>query len=105
MSNIQIIRLISGEEIIADVSYRSADGVYVLKEPLVLMFGQGNAPGKVGISLAPWMPYRDTQFDVEVRKEGVLMLPMKPCQDLLNSYQQIFSKLLTPTTPKLIVTG
>jgi hypothetical protein len=50
MSDVQIVRLVTGEEVVAKVSY--AKGFYTLTDPILLV-----AAGEGKIGMVPYIPY------------------------------------------------
>ena len=90
MSEIQIVRLQTGEEIIAKVEV--SDDSYFLKNPaIILPAGQG----KVG--LAPYLPYCEISEDgLEIDKKFVMFVST-PVSEFMNQYSTAFgSGLLVP---------
>ena len=103
--NIQIVRLNSGEEVIADVVRNGEDGsvprnrrTVTLKKPaLILPTGQGS------IGLMPWMPYVDISDGITI-KESFIPFMVKPHDELINEYNTAFGNgLVVP--PKQSISG
>ena len=93
--NIQIVRLNSGEEVLADVEEKE-NSVLIKKPALILPTGQGS------IGLMPWMPYSDTEDGIEIKTSFVAFI-VKPHDELMNEYSTAFgSGLVVP--PKQAVT-
>jgi hypothetical protein len=94
--NIQIVRLNSGEEILADVEVKD-DSVIVKKPSLILPTGQGS------IGLMPWMPYTDVPDGIEI-KNSFVAFTVKPHDELINEYNTAFGNgLVIP--PKQSISG
>jgi len=95
MANIKIVRISTGEELIADV--KEADGKIILTDVAILIPTQQNQLG-----LAPFMAYSDASkgFDINT---SMVMFMVDPVQDLQNQYQQMFSKIVTPSNEKKII--
>ena len=89
MSEIKILRLTSGEQLISKVTEKM-EGGYTLKNPAMLVpAGQGQ------LGLAPWMPYADTD-NLEIPEREVSFV-VDPVTDLANEYSQAFgSGLVVP---------
>ena len=97
MSDVKIVRMTSGEQLLSKVTEKM-EGGYTLKNPaLMIPHGQGQ------LGLAPWMPYADTSsFDVPASEVSFVV---DPVTDLLNEYSQAFGsglvvpdkKVATPT--------
>ena len=86
MSNVKIVRLMTGEELIGAVS-TSPDGDVVVKDVAqVQMVPLQN--GNVTVAMMPFAPYaEDEQFTLN--KEHVTML-YRPSVELLNKYNSMF---------------
>lgn len=104
MSNIKIVRLATGEELICEVTHLKhtpqTDGAaYILKDVAILIPTQQNSLG-----LAPFMAYSDASKGMEIDPKFVMFV-VDPVQDLKNQYQQMFSKIMTPESSdkKLII--
>ncbi len=89
MSEIKILRMTSGEEIIAKATEKM-EGGWTLKKPAILIpHGQGQ------LALAPWMPYADVK-EMNIPQEHIVFV-VEPVEDLQNEYNQAFgSGLVVP---------
>ena len=90
MSDIQIVRLTSGEELIADVITQT-DG-YLLSDIAILIPTQQNQLG-----LAPFMAYGVPKDGIFFKNEHIMFL-IEPVDGLRQQYQTMFGKVITPTT-------
>ena len=90
MSDIQIVRLTSGEELIADVTIQT-DG-YLLSDVAILIPTQQNQLG-----LAPFMAYGIPKDGIFFKNEHIMFL-IEPVDGLRQQYQTMFGKVITPTT-------
>ena len=93
-SEIKIMRLVTGEEIICDVSTESSSRygvVYNIKDVAILIPTESNSLG-----LAPFVPYSTASVDGITLAEKDVMFVTKPINDLRKQYQNMFSKLMTP---------
>ena len=93
-SEIKIMRLVTGEEIICDVSTESSSRygvVYNIKDVAILIPTEANQLG-----LAPFVPYSTASVDGITLAEKDVMFVTKPVDDLRKQYQNMFSKLMTP---------
>lgn len=94
MSDIKIVRLSTGEELIATV--KVSDTSINLQDVAILIPTQQNSLG-----LAPFMAYSDAAKGMDVDNKFV-MFTVDPVQDLKAQYQQMFNKVLTPES-KIII--
>lgn len=81
----KVFKMINGEELIGDVTSGSEIG-YFLDNPATIMVQQ-NEEGKVGVGLAPYMPYVEGKvfiFKTAIAAEG------EPEPKMAKEYSRIF---------------
>ena len=99
MSNVQLIGLVSGEQIIAKIEL--IENVYSIKNPAIIV-----PVGKGELALAPWLPYTTVdQTGVQINKDRIMFV-LTPQPELANNYNTSFGNgLILPDkkveTPKL----
>ena len=92
MSEVRIVRMSTGEDIIAGTD-KGVDAI-TLNKPFVIIPMQAQ-PGKpVQLMMTPYMPY-SADDKVEVSKDKVVTI-VKPKDDILKSYQANISQIITP---------
>jgi hypothetical protein len=97
--NVKLIRMASGEDVIADLHEDLTD-IIVISNPIVLV-----PAGNGQIAFAPWSPALDPdQKEVEVNRRFVVYIAeVNP--EILDNYKQMFSKIVTPSSAsKKIIT-
>tara|TARA_Y100001938_G_C7817481_1_gene294949 strand:+ start:223 stop:549 length:327 start_codon:yes stop_codon:yes gene_type:complete len=95
---IMIVRLTTGEEVLAKVT--ETDGTYTLKNPAILV-----PTGEGKIAIAPWCFYSDEPDGINVR-DSFVVFTAKPENELRNQYSSAFgSGLVVPETPKVAGVG
>lgn len=82
MANIKCLKLISGDEIIADID-EGIEGLVILKKPLQIMMIP-NQNNQFGIGLAPFCPY--AKDDVVPLRSGAILSIFDPETGMLNEY-------------------
>lgn len=82
MSNIKCLKLISGDEVIADID-EGIEGLVILKKPLQIMMIP-NQNNQFGIGLAPFCPY--AKDDVVPLRSGAILSIFDPEIGMLNEY-------------------
>ena len=102
MSKIQIVRLTSGEELIAKTEETKT--TVTLKKPAILI-----PAGKDQLAFGQWLPYADIKDGIEISKEYVVFV-VTPMDEMEQQYEQAFgSGLVVPqakiATPGLKFTG
>jgi hypothetical protein len=93
MSDIKVVRLISGEELVCEVSYYGDlnDEFLTLRDIAILIPTDQHSLG-----LAQYLSYTMADVDgLTVRKSQVLFTA-RPTEGLMNKYQEMFSKIMTP---------
>ena len=97
MSTTKLIRLVSGEEIIAKVVEESGQGFQIEKPAILLPAGQGR------LALVPWLPYGEAE--AMFLPEKIVAFSILPKKDLSNEYMNMTSGLVVPegkvAAPKL----
>ena len=101
MSSIQLIALVTGEQIIAKVEL--VGDIYTIKNPAIIV-----PVGKGELALAPWLPYTTVdQTGVSIHKDRITFT-LTPQPDLSNQYNTTFGNGLvlpdkTVEAPKLVL--
>ena len=96
-SEIKILRLSTGEDVIAKVG-ENDQGISLNKAFVIIP--QQIAPGKpVQLMMTPWMPYSHDKT-ITVDKDKVITI-YKPKDDILKSYQQNTSSIISGQKPSL----
>ena len=93
---IKLLRLVSGEELIAEVANSSEDS-YTLKDAIVMI-----PAGEGRIGFMPFLPYTEAKDGISIRKQDVMFV-VDPIEDLIDQFRQARSGIATP--PKGIITG
>jgi|GEM_PF-3313416 hypothetical protein len=92
MKNVMVIRLQTGEDIIAEVSEENGD-VIMLKNAFVIIPMQSKPGQPVQLMMTPYMPYSaDDVISIAIDK---IVTQVKPKKDILNSYQLNTSSIIT----------
>ena len=87
MSDIKIVRLATGEELICTVS--GGPDHYTLKDVAILIPTQQNSLG-----LAPFMAYSEASNGITVASNFVMFI-VDPVAELKAQYQNMFGKVIT----------
>lgn len=95
MSDIKIVRLSTGEELICEVSTLESNE-YTFKDVAILIPTQQNSLG-----LAPFMAYSDVEKGMKIEKRFVMFM-VDPVENLVNQYKNMFGKVLTQSK-KIII--
>ena len=102
MATIKIVRLTSGEELICNVitDARTEDGQNAIRveDVAILIPTQSNSLG-----LAPFMAYSNASTDGLIIKHDHIMFTADPVDGLQKQYENMFSKIITPSPQKIIV--
>ena len=89
MSEVNILRLTTGEELIAKIE-SNTDTQYSLSDVMIIIPTRENS-----IGLVPFMPYSNCQQEgLQVNKSNVMFI-LSPHKDLLSRYNEITSNIIT----------
>ena len=89
MMNVKLLRLKSGEDIIADVTLVDTEDTIKVTNPAVIMpMGQQQQGGQMSMGFGPWAPFAEEK-EFEIPRDWLVYLST-PSKDLFNSYQQMF---------------
>ena len=91
MKNIQLIRLTSGEEIIADVDLNGIDTDTIIMKDAIVLIPAGE--GKIGFM--PFMPYTKAKDGIEVDLKFVMFM-VEPVEDLIKQHRAATSEIELP---------
>ena len=97
MIDVKLIRIVTGEEIIAEVLSETDDTITVQNGLVVL-------PSAQGVGFAPWATVisKDEQEITMSKKHVVYVVATQ--EDVANKYNEMFgSKVIVPESKKLIV--
>ena len=89
--NIQLLRLSSGEELIADVDLNGIDTDTVIVKDAIVLIPAGE--GKIGFM--PFMPYTKAKDGVNIRKQDI-MFEVDPIEDLVEQHRNATSEVALP---------
>ena len=97
MINVKLIRIVTGEEIIAEVVSENEDTITVKNGLIVL-------PNANGVGFAQWATVIDTDNPDVIMKQQHIVYVVAVQEDVAKKYNEMFgSKLVTPSSKKLIV--
>ena len=93
------MKLLSGDEIIADID-ETIDGLVILKKPLQIMMIP-NQNNQFGIGLAPFCPY--AKNEVVPLRAGAVITVFEPDTGMLNEYNTRCGSGLVVPESKIII--
>lgn len=93
MNDIELIKTINGEEIIATIVSETSDCL-VLKDTVTVAY-HPTGDGKMSAGFAPHMPY--SEGNLTMHKTAVAFRA-EVKQDMLNEYKRIFGGIITPSS-------
>ena len=95
MSDIKIVRISTGEELLCTVDSGNKDHL-TLSDVAILIPTEANSLG-----LAPFMAYSDAKDGMEIPRSYIMFM-VDPVETLKKQYQTMFSKIITNES-KLII--
>ena len=88
MMNVKLLRLKSGEDVIADVTLVDTEDTIKLENPAMLMPTGQSQGGQVQMGFGPWAPFSDDK-EFEIPRDWLVYIST-PNKDLLNQYNSVF---------------
>ena len=86
--NVKLLRLKSGEDVIADVTLVDTEHTIKLENPAILMPMGDPKGGQMQMGFGPWAPFSD-QKEFEIPRDWLVFIST-PGKDLLNQYNSMF---------------
>ena len=105
MADIKFLRLISGEELIAEIAKQNAEFVTLKDQVAVIVrMDPTTNPPQAKLALQTWLAYTKAKDGVEISRNHILFMT-EPSDDLKQNYQAAMGKIVAVEKPKLIVPG
>lgn len=95
--NISCIKLVSGEELVGDVT-NTLQGEVQISQPLMVVI-MPTGQGSFQVGLAPYLPYTEEKTFV-YRKESVI-LQFEPNLQMQNQYKEMTGQGIVIASPKI----
>ena len=92
--NVKLIRMWSGEDVVADLIKEDKDVIVIANSIVAIPAQQGQ------IGFAPWSPLVDKNATLKVTRKYVVYIE-DPQDDLVEQYNQMFGNIATP--PKKLI--
>tara|TARA_R100001015_G_C4529883_1_gene96605 strand:- start:22 stop:354 length:333 start_codon:yes stop_codon:yes gene_type:complete len=99
MEKIQIVRLTTGEELLAKATVNEDKTTITIKDVAILI-----PAGEGKLAFAPWCPYSDVADGVEIGMEHI-MFTASPQSELEQQYISAISGLAVPQEKKIATPG
>jgi hypothetical protein len=100
--NVKLVKMISGEELIAEV-VSDQESYITIKNPVrVVVVPTKTNPQTPTVGFAPWAEFSEEK-EFTIHKAHIIVT-MKPVQEFINQYSAMFGGLVTPSS-KLIIPG
>lgn len=100
MSNVKILKLVTGEEVMANISVNEELLVFEMTNAVQLRMIPSMASGGAQMAMLPFpLGSSDKSFIIAERH---VIYCVSPDEDFLNQYKQIFSEILTPSQSIII---
>ena len=94
--NVKLIKMWTGEDVIADLVKETDDSIVITNPIVVVPSGQ---QGQIG--LAPWSPIlKGKDVELEVTRRYVVYIN-EPQEEFVSNYRQMFTGIATP--PKKLI--
>ena len=104
MNNIKIVKLVSGEELLAEVVDAAATMPVTLKNPVrILVIPNKMDPKTPQVAFAPWAEFSEEKSFV-IDKSHILCI-MTPINEFVQQYKSMFGGIIPVNQSKLIMPG
>ena len=100
--NLKLIRLISSEELMAEVLNETSTEIKIKNPVRVMIMPSKTDPATPTVGFAPWMDFSEEK-EFTIHKAHVIVM-MKPVQEFINQYNSMFGGIVAPSS-KLILPG
>ena len=87
MDNIKIIRMQSGEDIIASMKEDKEEGIVTLNNPMTVLFKR-QITGKSVMMMVPWLPIEIIQNNIAAVYSTDVLTVFEPKESLINYYNK-----------------
>lgn len=102
MSDIIVLRLVSGENILADVDTEHSATHVLAKHPTMIQAGPNPQTGQVDVHMAPLLTLSEDK-QVAIRKD-LIAFQYKPVPEIRNKFSTLFgSGIIVPENPNQIL--
>jgi len=98
-NNIKIFKLITGEEIMAELLGQDSLGVR-FKNAVRIVIMPGKTMSDANVGLAPWSQF-SSDVDLVIDKSHIICI-LTPIQEFVNQYNSMFGGIVSPSK-KLII--
>jgi hypothetical protein len=88
MDDIRIIRLQSGEDLIANYKYNDETGEIILSDPMTILFKR-LPTGKSFMMMSPWLPIEIIEDNVAMIFDKDVLTAVRPKKSVINYYKRI----------------
>ena len=100
--NIKLLKLITGEEVLAEIlnSEHTESRVVLIKNVLRIVIMPGRDPSTPTVGLAGWAQFSKDD-EISIDKQHIIAI-MNPIEQFVEQYRQQFSGLVTPSSQLII---
>jgi hypothetical protein len=91
MDDVRIVRLQSGEDVIAKYEYSDQTGEIILSDPMTILFKR-LPTGKSFMMMSPWLPIELIEDNIAIVFENDILTMVKPKKSLITYYKRIVNE-------------
>lgn len=92
-----VTRLITGEEILGEITSESNYTYTIIKNPTIVSAGRNPSTGNIDIHMGPWLPL-SSEKSIKIAST-VIICQYPPVTELINKYNTLFgSGIIVPNT-------
>ena len=86
--NVKIIRLVTGEDVLADFIEDSSDGTVLLSNPMSLIFKRMSS-GQNAMHMSPWLPIELIEENIAQIHSADILTVVNPRNELVDHYNTV----------------
>jgi hypothetical protein len=86
--NVKIVRLVTGEDVLADFIEDSSDGTVLLSNPMRLVFKRMHT-GQNAMHMSPWLPIELIEENIAQIHIADILTVVNPKDELINHYNTV----------------
>lgn len=102
MTNIKLVKLVTGEEVLTDLVIVNDNTIIMKNATRIVVMPNKVDPQQPNVGLAPWAQFSDDK-EITIDRSHVIAI-MEPIKEFKTQYQAAFSGLAIPQS-KLIIPG
>lgn len=97
-TNVQLLKLISGEEVIVEIVSKIDDTLLEIRNAIVMVPDKRNQDN---LSPMPWLPLCDMKISIMIEMHNIVAIA-PPVDEIVNIHRRVTSTIDLPSQPEII---